>query len=263
MAITKDDRLLYVGDLNGNIYELAICQIQGSDITPSPKKKVGFEDSQISNNYSNNIMRSVKCTNINHNIIMRNEIIFCLTISPDNKSLYIGDSKGYLKQFDIKTKKVVKDLGMVVVGMFKGIELTSDGHYLFLASNRANIVQIDLFEDFKRVIQKERFPAEQFSDMAISPDDKWLFFCGENGLVKQFDIGQNKFVASYTYLMINNVSSMSITKDSRYLFLGGHQGRFKQIDINKKAVIKDYTNIFQKTKSWLNMSHIESIICSH
>ena len=72
------------------------------------------------------------------------------------KYLFTSDFKGYLKQWDIKQQKLMKDFGEIHSAQIFSITATNDGRYLFTSDDKGYLKQWDieqqkLMKDFGRI----------------------------------------------------------------------------------------------------------------
>ena len=83
-----------------------------------------------------------KAKNINSNLDQNEPIVEENQIIP--KYLFTSDNDGYLKQWDIKQRKLVKNWGKIHLCGIISITATNDGRYLFAAGSDCILKQWDI-----------------------------------------------------------------------------------------------------------------------
>jgi hypothetical protein len=138
--------------------------------------------------------------------------------TPSGKLVIIGSSLGVLSIINMENHRVVGQ--GVMDGHIGALVTTSDGAYLFAASNK------DLFQ-FKigtcENIKHFTFDAN-ISSMVLSLDDKLLYLGNKWGNLLTIDITKDKFGPDYGCVLDNGIKTMLVTRDNKFLIVAGSAG---------------------------------------
>jgi WD40 repeat protein len=116
--------------------------------------------------------------------------IWSIAISSDDKYIFTSDQfyNGHVKQFSVRTGKMIKDFGEEFWGEgIRSIITTPDGKYLFAAGNHGHLKQICL-ESQQVVHDYGRIHNESIDCLETTRDSKWLFTGNPEGHLKRISV---------------------------------------------------------------------------
>lgn len=229
MAITKDDKYLFVGDEQGRLFQFHIKQ------------------QMLIKKYGN---------------ICDISIMEMFLIS-DDRFLFIKSEEGYITQFDIQQQIIVKDYGEELDYDIFGMAITKDDRYLFVVNPEGYIWQYDINEQ-TLIDEWEQFIEEAVLSIAITDDSQFLFIQNTDSKIYQVNIPQKKLVR--TFRIEGNLREMFIIENEFLIFYGERTqglilGEFTPVILIKYAIQKQQTICTYESE--LYSCFFTAICCTH
>jgi len=163
--------------------------------------------------------------------------IWTMKTTPDNKSLFVSNEYGHLKQFSVEDGSLVKDYGIVHSDSLSSLDITADGQWLFTSSisgefKKWSVAEQKLVKDFGVIYPKDN---NWIFAITSSPDSKNVFVSSSNwtlGVMSEWSVDQEKMTRDFgTVFPTHSFRSLVVTKDGKHVFAASDQGTLKEFSV--------------------------------
>lgn len=174
-----------------------------------------------------------------------------VVISPDNLSMFTGDSSGGLLQYSMKHQKLMKNYGNSLKKEITSMYITRNSKYLFLGLKNGHLVQFSI-PDQKLVKKWGKVCKFPITSVVMTSNGQNLMVSDRRGNIAQIDV--SKFIHSVTSIDAENdfLSPLSISYFSLYYNLNLSTSIIlkaiedRKIPKIKKFFINDSSEIIKK-----------------
>lgn len=193
LAISKDDKSVYVGGEYGGLLEVEISNI-GNAGEPKFNWVKDFSKDSVSDEDAN---------------------ILSMTVSGDNEFLFISNEIGEVKQFSHKDQKFVANWGQVMGGQinkiveYNGFLVVSDSKGTYVKGSYGH-VKIFNTKNHKAVVDSGVMVESGIMDMVFDGVKQRILLAGGDSHVYEFCMKQGKIVKDWGKVMDGQIMAMTM-----------------------------------------------------
>lgn len=165
-----------------------------------------------------------------------------IDLSSDGKFLFVCDENFNQCQWDISTKRMAKNYGLIHDGLDFSILTTKNSQYLFSYDTKGHLKQ---FDQSKRKLYKDYGKVHKgaIHSLALTPDDKYQFTSDGSGYLKQWSVTHHQLSKDYGKIHDKGIQAILMTSDGLFLFTGDDSGNLKQFDLEKQVLLKNFGRV--------------------
>jgi WD40 repeat protein len=181
--------------------------------------------------------------------VFKNCGVSSMTITPDNKYLFVGGYEGNLKQFSLESQQVVHDYGLIHEDLIFCLETTRDSKWLYTGSYDRFVIRISIEN---RQVDEYLGPISRYgiSAMKITADEKKLLVEDNLGHLKLLSLRNGELIKDYGCLFaVGGITGIVITADQKFLFTSSSDNVLKQWNYEDITLVRDYGKITNKISS--------------
>lgn len=161
----------------------------------------------------------------------------CLLFDPSGRDLLSGSADGTITLWDLAPMKAigtpVEKLGAAISSIFLG----ADGRVRALALENERVLVLDVNDDPPLGHRVKASPDAGFSNVAFSPDGRFLVFGGEFGEILEWNVARDDLNGEPLSDHGRKVSSLVYAPDGKVLVSGSVDGSVIFWDMNTRAVL--------------------------
>lgn len=148
------------------------------------------------------------------------------------KYFFTSEVKGYIKVWNTRSNKLLKDLGKIHNDHIRSIACTTDEKYL-ITSDVSGIIQVwSIPKNFKLIKKTVNVHQGELYCINITPDNKYLYTSSFDGELKQFGIAQRdgmiQLVKNFGRVHDCEIRSILINPLNTCLFTGDSKSNMKK-----------------------------------
>ena len=193
-------------------------------------------------------------------VFLENSYATYMALTFDNCYLFIGDSNGCLKQYNVKHHKLEMDYGTIFKSEIFKMVCSYDNDFIFVSEKRGHLKQFDIKHQTLHRYFKQ-LKKSYIVEMTCSKNSLYIFLADSLGYLKQLSLSYGTLIRDYKRVLgSENVSNiheevsidedfvkitcMACTEDSTCLFISTNIGSIFQIDIINHRRVRIYDDLF-------------------
>jgi WD40 repeat protein len=171
--------------------------------------------------------------------IFENDIVLQITLTPDNEWLFAASWKGHLKQYSLRSQKLIHDYGQIHGERIGCLVTTRDSKWLITSVEnhvrRISVKNRKIKKDFGQIHDHSRI-----TNMQITAKGKKLLVGDFGGFLKLISSRDGAVIKDFGRAHSENITGIVISADQRYFFTSSLDGKLIQWDCKNNTLFKDH-----------------------
>ena len=167
-----------------------------------------------------------------------------IILTPDSEWLFATGKEGQLKQYSLRSQKLIHDYGIIHGTRIGLLQTTKDSDWLITSSYnnvyRVSIENRQVDKDFGQVFDNRGITA-----MKLTVDSKKLIVGDHSGFMKLISAKDGELIKDFGQAHKEMITDIVITVDHKYFFTSSIDGSLKQWNYKNNTLYKDHANLIR------------------
>jgi WD40 repeat protein len=171
--------------------------------------------------------------------IFENDFVLQITLTPDNKWLFAASIEGHLKQYSLRSQKLIHDYGQIHGERIGCLVTTRDSKWLITSVEnhvrRISVKNRKIKKDFGQIHDNRGI-----TNMQITAKGKKLLVGDWSGCLKLISSKDGEVIKDFGQAHSGMITGIVISVDQRYFFTSSLDGKMKQWNCKNNTLFKDH-----------------------